>query len=1332
MKRRFTILTAALALLTFLAVPMGMRGQTTVTWPGTSALPGTATAVANDQNVTIKTSSTNTYTNPIRIYANTTVTINVLNGAKILSVAYEASSTGNYVTYAQNATVTPNVTPTVSDKIVTWTYAESANVTEFTFKPSSQTRSNGISITYKISGGDTPQPTTYTVTYDCNGGTSGCPQNVTGIEPNTQIQLADAPSKDGFDFDGWSDGNTTYGENEDYTVTGNVTFTAQWTEQASGDVQWVLTNLADLTENDVFVIVGNNGSNYAMSNNNGTNGAPSAVAVTVENGLITSTVVSTIQWTISGNASDGYTFYPNGSTTTWLYCTNTNNGVRVGTNNDKTFKMDNNSGYLKHDGTSRFVGIYNSADWRCYTSAGGNIANQTFAFYKKVTGGIIPPSISADNVSIAYDDEEGTITYTINNEPTPAGTLTATTTAEWLTIGTVGNNVPFTCTANDATTERTATVTLTYTYERATVTKDVTVTQAAAPVVYTTIPALFEAATSTETSVLVTFNNWVVSGVSTNGKNVFVTDNEGHGFVIFSSSDMSNTYAAGNVLSGTAVTCTLKLYNGFAELLNVNATDLTITTGGTVTTADIAMAELAGVNTGALVHYENLTCSVDNNKYYLSDGTTTIQVYNSLFAFGALTDGTAYNITGVYQQFNNTKEVLPRSAADIEEVAPVLVASITVNPDVVELDAEEHDGTLDLTYENLTITEMSDFDIQFCDANGDELSEEPDWIEVLVAEQDPQIGNGYVVSYYMVENEGPDARTAYFKVYAMDDETNLVYSNLVTISQAAPVAPVTGDKYVKVTSTADLTSGQYLIVYEDGSLAFDGSLETLDEASNTIEVTINDSEIGIDNITIASEFTIDVTTGTIMSASGYYIGQTSNANGMQTSLETAYTNTISFDESGNANIVSSGGAYLRYNSASNQNRFRYYKSSSYTAQKAIQLYKKVVEPATETYTLEIAGYGNSDGGYYLIASPVVIDPMTVEDPESHENMILTDDDALNYDLYYFDESKNEEWRNYKDNAFNLVPGKGYLYAHKRGGNFAIVGVPYSGDGKVTLHKTGGAYWEGWNLIGNPWGTAATIETEEGQEVSFYVMGDDGMSFIPGDNYVDPMQGIFVIAASDEQEVTFVPAETPAPGEGKLIVNLTASRSSVIDRAIVRFGQGTELPKFMFNPNSTKIYIPQSGEDYAVVRSAGEAEMPVNFKAAQNGTYTLSINPANVEMEYLHLVDNMTGTDIDLLETPSYTFEASTTDAANRFSLMYGVETGVNEDKAANFAYFNGSQWVVNNSGEATLQVVDALGRVVSTKTINGNAEVSIDQTAGVYMIRLINGNNVKTQKVVVK
>ena len=141
-------------LLAFLAIPMGMKGQTSVTWPGTTALPGTATAIANDQNVTIMISSTNNYSNPIRIYANTTVTIKALNGAKILSVNYEASSTGNYVTNAQNATVTPNATPTVSGTNVTWTYGVSDNVTTFTFKPSVQTRCNGITVSYTTGNND--------------------------------------------------------------------------------------------------------------------------------------------------------------------------------------------------------------------------------------------------------------------------------------------------------------------------------------------------------------------------------------------------------------------------------------------------------------------------------------------------------------------------------------------------------------------------------------------------------------------------------------------------------------------------------------------------------------------------------------------------------------------------------------------------------------------------------------------------------------------------------------------------------------------------------------------------------------------------------------------------------------------------------------------------------------------------------------------------------------------------------------------------------------------------------------------------------------------------
>jgi hypothetical protein len=194
-----------------------------------------------------------------------------------------------------------------------------------------------------------------------------------------------------------------------------------------------------------------------------------------------------------------------------------------------------------------------------------------------------------------------------------------------------------------------------------------------------------------------------------------------------------------------------------------------------------------------------------------------------------------------------------------------------------------------------------------------------------------------------------------------------------------------------------------------------------------------------------------------------------------------------------------------------------------------------------------------------------------------------------------------------------------------------------------------------------------------------------------------------------------------------------NRGTVIDNAIVRFDEGQTLEKFMFNANGTKLYFTEGNQDYAIVRSNAKGEMPVNFKAETSGTYTISVNAENTEMNYLHLIDNMTGADIDLLATPSYSFEANTNDYATRFRLVFKANASVSENAdAETFAFFNGSTWTVSNLGEATLQVVDVMGRVLSSETINGNAEISINQTPGVYMLRLINGDNVKTQKVVVR
>ena len=362
----------------------------------------------------------------------------------------------------------------------------------------------------------------------------------------------------------------------------------------------------------------------------------------------------------------------------------------------------------------------------------------------------------------------------------------------------------------------------------------------------------------------------------------------------------------------------------------------------------------------------------------------------------------------------------------------------------------------------------------------------------------------------------------------------------------------------------------------------------------------------------------------------------------------------------------------------------------------------------------ITGYSPVDHWYFL-SSPVG----SIEDASQVAN--LTDG---TYDLYYFDQTGGDdgkEWRNYKTNAFGFEAGKGYLYANESDVIVTFYGTPYEGDGIFELayeEEVQDSDMRGWNLMGNPYNESATVSMEQ-----FYVM--EGAAMVPndGNNVVGPMEGIFVKASGAGETVTFVPGEAVVP-TSKLSLNLV-SNNSLVDRAVVNFGEGS-LPKFQINSSSAKLYIPMDGEEYAVVSSEEMGEIPVNFKAERSGSYSLVVS-TEMSFNYLHLIDNLTGADVDLLATPSYGFEAVTTDYASRFKLVFA--TGNSDDT---FAFYSNGSFVISNEGEATVQVVDVTGRIMSSEAINGSASISVSGAAGVYMIRLINGDNVKVQKVVVK
>ena len=180
----------------------------------------------------------------------------------------------------------------------------------------------------------------------------------------------------------------------------------------------------------------------------------------------------------------------------------------------------------------------------------------------------------------------------------------------------------------------------------------------------TTMDAIFAAATTaggTPADCYITFNNWIVTGVK--NSNAYVTDGT-KGFIIYQS---SHGFAVGDVLSGT-VACKVQLYKGAAELTSLTKTTqgLSVSIGGVATINELdaeGIAALSGVNTGSLIKVSG-ECTTESTNYYIAG----VQLYNTLFAFDAPTAGKNYNCTGVYMQFNDTKEMLPRSAADIEEI----------------------------------------------------------------------------------------------------------------------------------------------------------------------------------------------------------------------------------------------------------------------------------------------------------------------------------------------------------------------------------------------------------------------------------------------------------------------------------------------------------------------------------------------------------------------------------------------------------------------------------------------------------------------------------------
>lgn len=476
----------------------------------------------------------------------------------------------------------------------------------------------------------------------------------------------------------------------------------------------------------------------------------------------------------------------------------------------------------------------------------------------------------------------------------------------------------------------TVTVTVTVTPDDDTTYKEVskTFTVTVMPAPFANIAALAAATTATETQFNVVFENAVVTYV--NGSNVYIQDESGA--ILYYKKGHGLT--AGQILNGTA-TVTSALRNNNPQITALSG--VTSTEGSAPLPTEVAAEDWdTPINTVLSQYFKvtGATITKENNKYYVQLDDEKVQLYGQGEAFGFSLDDleTTYTIVGFPTMYNTTPELV--------------IYEVPENENALE------DPQLSYAEQSVTVIFGKEYELpELNNPNSLEVEFQSSKEEVATVDEEGNVT--------LTGNEGSTTIKAIFSGNEVFESGEASYTLIVKLP-----APVRA--FQKVTATEDITDGNYLIVYQgpksgtdetEVSVAFNGGLEALDAPNNTIDVDVAGDLIVTDQ---DAYFTINTTDGTLMSASGKYIGRNNNSNGLDSSETTQYTNTFAIDEDGNAVITASGNCTMRYNYAVDQQRFRYYKSG----QKAIYLYKEIPTPETVEVTIKEGFEGTTIASAY--------------------------------------------------------------------------------------------------------------------------------------------------------------------------------------------------------------------------------------------------------------------------------------------------------------------------------------------------------------------------------
>ena len=276
----------------------------------------------------------------------------------------------------------------------------------------------------------------------------------------------------------------------------------------------------------------------------------------------------------------------------------------------------------------------------------------------------------------------------------------------------------------------------------------------------------------------------------------------------------------------------------------------------------------------------------------------------------------------------------------------------------------------------------------------------------------------------------------------------------------------------------------------------------------------------------------------------------------------------------------------------------------------------------------------------------------------------------------------------------------------------------------------------FHLLGNPftfnmdWSKAQATGLATGYAV---VNNEGGYDYLTTGT-INVGDGFFVKAIAEAPTFSYdhknVPVVTRNSKHANSI-NIIASGKAGKDNVIVNFaGKAEGFNKLQnFNDAIATVYVSENGKHYGIANvDENTTEVALNFNAKEMGNYSISLD-VNGEFEEVTLVDRFTGIETNMLLEDEYTFTATSNDNPNRFVIR--LDNGQQTTDNGQFVYQSGEELILSIEGH--VQIVDMLGRVVySNEHANGDNRISVSEfNNAAYVVRVINEEGVKTQKVVI-